>query len=345
MASWPFGAQLLLGVAPVVVVISLLWWFGRQTFLYEPQGALHEWSPERGTLRDHAFWHTSPKAPVLRAAHVAVACTVAGILCGGALNTAVPHNTAPPWLWLVVVRIGVVLLVCAVVGIAAGADEVPLPLGVRHDQRAGRCAGRDRRRGSAHPHGLRPGQHRPPGVVVRRPAGSPRQHRRLGGVRPGGRPGRDRRPLLAGPEDADRGRRPLGPDRVLAPLRPPDLPAPVRRPRHAGAGQPGELPGQPVRGEPGRPVRPQPGQRGERRGRARAGSRAHHRRRLRPLLPQERRGQEHRGTAAARHLRVAVAVGLRQAVPPIPRIRRTGGRQRGAGRLLAERAPLDRPAG
>jgi hypothetical protein len=119
MAHWPFGARLLLGVTPAALVIGLLWWFGRQTFLYEPKGDLHEWDPDHGSLRDHAFWHTSPKAPVLRAAHVAVACAVGGILYSGALNTDIPHNTTPTWLWLLAIGLGGALLLVAVLGVAA----------------------------------------------------------------------------------------------------------------------------------------------------------------------------------------------------------------------------------
>ncbi|HEX6342346.1 hypothetical protein [Umezawaea sp.] len=117
-ATWPFGARLLLGVVPTAAVIGLLWWFGRQTFLYEPKGERHEWVPEDGSLRDHAFWHTSPRAPALRAAHVAVACAVTGILYSGALNTDVLTATAPTWLWAIAVGVGVLLVLLAALGVA-----------------------------------------------------------------------------------------------------------------------------------------------------------------------------------------------------------------------------------
>ncbi|MFC6089901.1 hypothetical protein [Saccharothrix lopnurensis] len=91
-ADWPFGALLLLGTAPPALVVAVLWWFGRQTFLYEPRGTHHRWETHTGSLGDYAFWHTSPRTPVLRDAHVAASCVVLGVLHAGALRTALPDG-------------------------------------------------------------------------------------------------------------------------------------------------------------------------------------------------------------------------------------------------------------
>ncbi|MDT7785180.1 MAG: hypothetical protein QOF58_3599 [Pseudonocardiales bacterium] len=87
LADWPLGARLLLGLAPLAAVITLLWWFGRHTFLHDPPGELKQWDTETGDFGDQSFWYTSPKAPALRNVHVSAACAVAGILLAGTLRT------------------------------------------------------------------------------------------------------------------------------------------------------------------------------------------------------------------------------------------------------------------
>ncbi len=117
--DWTFGAVLLLGAAPVTLMIALLWWFGRQTFLHEPKGDMHAWSPKEGSLRDHAFWHTSPKAPVLRALHVAAACGVAGILYSGTLK-GYASQRPPSEVWVGLLVAGGTLLLLTAVAVGAG---------------------------------------------------------------------------------------------------------------------------------------------------------------------------------------------------------------------------------
>ncbi|MFD1148802.1 hypothetical protein [Saccharothrix hoggarensis] len=112
-AGWPFGAMLLVGAVPPGLVITVLWWFGRQTFLYEPKGTHHVWETRSGSLGDYAFWHTSPRTPVLRDAHVAAACAVVGVLYAGALRTAQPGRPSDALSWSVV-GVGVLVLLWAV---------------------------------------------------------------------------------------------------------------------------------------------------------------------------------------------------------------------------------------
>nr|WP_143193274.1 hypothetical protein [Saccharothrix sp. CB00851] len=111
--GWPFGAMLLVGMVPPGLVITVLWWFGRQTFLYEPKGTHHAWETRTGSLGDYAFWHTSPRTPVLRDAHVAAACVVVGVLYAGALRTAQPDRPSDVLAWTVV-GLGVLVLAWAV---------------------------------------------------------------------------------------------------------------------------------------------------------------------------------------------------------------------------------------
>ncbi|MEV8439542.1 hypothetical protein AB0425_19385 [Actinosynnema sp. NPDC051121] len=107
--GWPFGAVLLVGMVPPGLVITVLWWFGRQTFLYEPKGTHHVWETRTGSLGDYGFWHTSPRTPVLRDAHVAAACAVVGVLYAGALRTAQPGRPSDVLSWAVV-GVGVLVL-------------------------------------------------------------------------------------------------------------------------------------------------------------------------------------------------------------------------------------------
>lgn len=120
--GWPFGAVLLVGVVPPGLVITVLWWFGRQTFLYEPKGTHHAWETRTGSLGDYAFWHTSPRTPVLRDAHVAAACVVVGVLYGGALRTAQPGRPSDVASWTVV-GVGLVVLGWAVGCVAMSPDR------------------------------------------------------------------------------------------------------------------------------------------------------------------------------------------------------------------------------
>lgn len=111
--GWPFGAVVLAGMVPPGLVITVLWWFGRQTFLYEPKGTHHVWETRTGSLGDYGFWHTSPRTPVLRDAHVAAACAVVGVLYAGALRTAQPGRPSDVLSWAAV-GVGVLVLAWAV---------------------------------------------------------------------------------------------------------------------------------------------------------------------------------------------------------------------------------------
>jgi hypothetical protein len=97
MAGWPPGAQLLIGALPCLLVITMLWWFGRQTFLYEPRGNRPDLSgrDRNGRLGDRAFWHASPQAAPLRALHVGASCAVLGMLVTGFLGEEVVGPV--PW--------------------------------------------------------------------------------------------------------------------------------------------------------------------------------------------------------------------------------------------------------
>lgn len=109
----PFGAMLAVGLVPPVLVVAVLWWFGRQTFLYEPKGTHHVWETRTGSLGDYAFWHTSPRTPVLRDAHVAASCAVVGVLCAGALRTEQADRPSDALSWTVI-GLGAVVLAWAV---------------------------------------------------------------------------------------------------------------------------------------------------------------------------------------------------------------------------------------
>jgi hypothetical protein len=116
--TWPAGLRLLVGAVPALVVVTLLWWFGRQSFLYEPPGDLHKWRPPNGTFGDHAFWHTSPKAPVLRAMHTAAASAALGLMFVAFLN---PRWDGDPF-HLTLAGAGGVLLLVVLYFIARGPE-------------------------------------------------------------------------------------------------------------------------------------------------------------------------------------------------------------------------------
>ncbi|ADJ46508.1 hypothetical protein AMES_4683 [Amycolatopsis mediterranei S699] len=137
VTSRQFGPRLLLGAAPPLAVVLLFWWFGRQSFLYEPRGELTKWTTPNGSFDDRAFWHTSPKAPILRAMHVAAACAVLGLLFAAFLYPVWKDDKAYLGLWL---GSGLLLILVVLVIIAwgpepenlkpdpKGRDAVKLPL-------------------------------------------------------------------------------------------------------------------------------------------------------------------------------------------------------------------------
>jgi hypothetical protein len=117
MADWDFGWRLLLGMVPVVLVILLLWWFGRQTFLYGPKTVDCPPAPGAGPMRNPAFWSNAPRTLELRDLHVAAACATAGVMHGGMLNTKFGDQTVsqPSWLLLVILVLGGLLAFLAVI--------------------------------------------------------------------------------------------------------------------------------------------------------------------------------------------------------------------------------------
>jgi hypothetical protein len=123
VTSRQFGPRLLLGAAPPLAVVLLFWWFGRQSFLYEPRGTLTKWATPNGSFDDHAFWHTSPKAPTLRAMHVAASCAVLGLLFAAFLYPMWKDNGAYLALWL---GSGLLLVLLVLVIVAWGPEPKDL---------------------------------------------------------------------------------------------------------------------------------------------------------------------------------------------------------------------------
>lgn len=122
LAGWPFGLQLLVGALAPAAALVMLWWFGRQVFLYNPPGRAAVWREPTGSFDDQAFWYTSPKAPMLRALHLAVACGVVGMLCVGMLwSPAQPARSQHVFDWVLLVGSGLLVAV-ALVLIAIGPD-------------------------------------------------------------------------------------------------------------------------------------------------------------------------------------------------------------------------------
>ncbi|MFI9813911.1 hypothetical protein [Saccharothrix variisporea] len=108
------GLPVLLGVVPLGLLIVMLWWFGRMSFLHDPPGEDGPWQRPTGDFGDPAFWHSSPKAPVLRAMHVAASCVLTGILAAGALDRVLSALLAVP---------GVLLLLVLAVVVVIGPDS------------------------------------------------------------------------------------------------------------------------------------------------------------------------------------------------------------------------------
>lgn len=88
LVAWQHeGPRFLVGIAPPGAVIALLWWFGRQSFLYDPPGrpADMDFADELG---DRGFWHTGRRSTPLRSAHVIATCAVLGGFCLAFLGAA-----------------------------------------------------------------------------------------------------------------------------------------------------------------------------------------------------------------------------------------------------------------
>ncbi|HET8640334.1 MAG TPA: hypothetical protein VFM37_00250 [Pseudonocardiaceae bacterium] len=135
LAGWPFGLQLLVGALAPAATLGMLWWFGRQVFLYNPPGKPVTWREPTGSFDDQAFWYTSPKAPMLRALHLAAAFGVVGMLCVAMLwSPAQPARSQQVFDWVLLVGSGLLVAV-ALVLIAIGPDVADDDDGLPVDER------------------------------------------------------------------------------------------------------------------------------------------------------------------------------------------------------------------
>jgi hypothetical protein len=120
LVAWPHeGPRFVLGIAPPGIVIALLWWFGRQTFLYDPPGRPAD-KTFVDALGDRGFWHTGARAVPLRSAHVIAACALLGGFCLaylGAAREGAAIDVTAWWGWGLIVFapfLGVALVVVVV---------------------------------------------------------------------------------------------------------------------------------------------------------------------------------------------------------------------------------------
>ena len=74
------GYRVLLGAVAPAAVLAMLWWFGRQTFVYDPAGGRVEWRTPYGSFDDVGFWSGSPATDALRAGHVLAALGAVALL-------------------------------------------------------------------------------------------------------------------------------------------------------------------------------------------------------------------------------------------------------------------------
>jgi hypothetical protein len=78
----------LLMVASILpaLVLTLVWWFGRQSFQHDPPGPKREPEPGNGSFADLMFWRGAASAPLQRAAHAMAGCAVLGAMAVGVLG-------------------------------------------------------------------------------------------------------------------------------------------------------------------------------------------------------------------------------------------------------------------
>lgn len=130
------GPRFLVGVVPPGLVIALLWWFGRQTFLYDPPGRPADLD-FTDNLGDRGFWHTGARATPLRAAHVIAACAMLGGLCLAYLGAAREGSAIDPTAWSGWGLIGFGLLLAVAVVVVAVPGRFVKP-GIRTTVTSGR---------------------------------------------------------------------------------------------------------------------------------------------------------------------------------------------------------------
>ncbi len=109
------GYFVLLGAIPAAVIVTLVWWFGRQVFTHDPAGGMVPWRTPYGSFDDVGFWSGSPNASRLRAAHVVASLGLFGLL---ALATVAPFDAdaavAAPIAWSVLVAVNAVVVLYGV---------------------------------------------------------------------------------------------------------------------------------------------------------------------------------------------------------------------------------------
>lgn len=100
--SNPYGLRLLVALVAPALLIAMLWWLGRQVYLYRPPEAPgtpaaneppRKWENEVGSLDAAWFWHTCPRAPILRTLHVVAAIGLLALLVS--LSTLSAPQLAP----------------------------------------------------------------------------------------------------------------------------------------------------------------------------------------------------------------------------------------------------------
>jgi hypothetical protein len=81
-----FGVRLLVASVLPGLVLTLVWWFGRQTFQHDPPGPKREPEAGNGAFQDLMFWRGAASAPLQRAAHAMAGCAVLGAMAVGILG-------------------------------------------------------------------------------------------------------------------------------------------------------------------------------------------------------------------------------------------------------------------
>jgi hypothetical protein len=112
-----FGVRFLVASIIPALVLTLIWWFGRQTFQYDPPGPKRERMEGNGSFEDLMFWRGAASAPLQRAAHALAGCAVLGAMAVGILGDPAQwlrdHGPREDWTYLGL------LALCAVVFLIA----------------------------------------------------------------------------------------------------------------------------------------------------------------------------------------------------------------------------------
>jgi hypothetical protein len=140
-----FGVRLLVASIIPALVLTLVWWFGRQTFQYDPPGPKRERRAGNGSFEDLMFWRGAASAPLQRAAHALAGCAVLGAMAVGILGDPGQwlrdHGPRDDWVYLGLLALCAVVFLIALVLVivnrqpsledtkpdAGGRDAVELP--------------------------------------------------------------------------------------------------------------------------------------------------------------------------------------------------------------------------